>query len=155
MGTHLFNAMSGLAHRRPGLAAALLLDPRPWFGIIADGHHVDPAMVRLAWQTAGERMVLVSDAVSLLGCTTDQVARLADGTLAGSTIGLDQCVRNLVAFTDAPLAEAAAAASSVPRAVLGIEPPAGTFVEIDEAGVVTQTVIDGVVAHRHFGATHV
>lgn len=147
MGTHLFNAMSGLTHRAPGLAAALLLDPRATFGIIVDGHHVDPLMVRLAWRTAGPRMVLVSDAVSLLGRSDDVVARSADGTLAGSTIGLDQCVRNLMSFADAALIDAAAAASSVPRAVLGIESPPNTFVELDDRGAVIRTMIDGVVAH--------
>lgn len=146
MGTHLFNAMSGLNHRSPGLAAALLLDPRAFFGIIADGHHVDPAMVRLAWQTAGPRLVLVSDAVALLG-RGDEVARLADGTLAGSTIGLDRCVRNLVAFAGATMAEAAAAASTAPRSVLGLPPPADTFVDLDDDGVVQQTVIDGALAY--------
>lgn len=148
MGTHLFNAMSGLAHRAPGLAAVLLGDSRARFGIIVDGHHVDPLMVRLAWLSARDRLVLVSDAVSRLGCSDDAVAALADGTLAGSTIGLDQCVRNLVAFTDATLVEAVAAASTGPRAVLGIDPAADTFIDLDAEGVVRRTVIDGVVAYE-------
>lgn len=148
MGTHLFNAMSGLGHRSPGLAAALLLDERSRFGMIADGVHVDPAMVRLAWQTAGERMVLVSDAVSMLGVTTEDVARLGNGTLAGAVVGIDQCVRNLADFCGASLADAAGAASLRPRAVLGIDPPPDTFVEIDDHGVVCATVIGGETAYE-------
>ena len=143
MGTHLFNAMSGLGHRAPGLAAALLLDERATFGIIADGHHVDPAMVQLAWRVAGERMVLVSDAVSLMGRTDESAARLANGTLAGATIGLDNCVQNLMAFTGTDVFEAASTASNRPRQVLGIASPNDTWVDVDDDGVVRRTVMAG------------
>lgn len=145
MGTHLFNAMSGLHHREPGLAAALLDTPELHVGLIADGQHVAPTMVRLAWRLAGERIVLVSDAVSLLGLSDQPAARRTDGTLMGATVALDQCVRNVVAFGAADLTSAAAAASSVPRAVLGIPVLPSTHVEIDEQGMVGQTVIDGAV----------
>ncbi len=148
MGTHLFNAMSGLGHRSPGLAAALLIDERVRFGMIVDGVHVAPAMVRLAWQAASERMVLVSDAVALLGVTAEPVARLGDGTLAGATIGIDQAVRNVVSFCDADLGEAAAAAAARPRAVLGLDPPPDTYTELDEQGIVCLTVIDGESVYR-------
>lgn len=148
MGTHLFNAMSGLAHREPGLAAALLVDARAWFGLIADGHHVAPAMVDLVWRAAGDRLVLVSDAVSLLGGTDTQVARLAGGTLAGSVIALDHCVRNLMAFAGVGLIDAVAAASTRPRAVLGVETRPKTHTELDDGGVVLRTVIDGAVVYE-------
>lgn len=141
MGTHLFNAMSGLHHRSPGLAAALLLDSRASFGLIADGEHVAPDMVRLAWLAAPDRLVLVSDAVAALGTTDASVARLENGTLAGAVVAIDECVRNLVDFCDCSLVEAAHAASSKPRAVLGIDPPRDTFIELDELGVVTRTVM--------------
>ncbi len=148
MGTHLFNAMSGLGHRTPGLAAALLLDDRVRFGIIADGVHVDPAMVRLAWQAASDRMVLVSDAVALLGVTADPVARLPNGTLAGATVGIDQAVRNVVRFCDAGLGDASAAAAVRPRAVLGLDTPPDTYIELDDDGIVCLTVIDGESVYR-------
>ena len=148
MGTHLFNAMSGLEHRSPGLAAALLLDERVRFGIIADGFHVDPAMVRLAWQAASDRLVLVSDAVALLGVTADPVARLRNGTLAGATVGIDEAVRNVVRFCNADLGEAAEAAAARPRAVLGLDPPPDTYTELDDQGFVCLTVIDGKTLYR-------
>ncbi len=141
MGTHLFNAMSGLHHRSPGLAAALLLDARATFGLIADGEHVAPDMVRLAWRSAPDRLVLVSDAVASLGLTHDPVASLDNGTLAGSVVAIDQCVRNLIDFCGCSLAEASHAASARPRSVLGLDPPHGTFVELDDRGEVVRTVI--------------
>lgn len=114
-------------------------------GLIADGEHVAPPMVRLAWRAAGDRIVLVSDAVSLLGTSDRPVARRSDGTLMGATIGLDQCVRNVVLFGAADLDAATAAASSVPRSLLSVEPPAGSEVVLDDSGMVLQTVLDGSV----------
>jgi hypothetical protein len=65
--THLFNAMGGLHHREPGLAGVALTDPRPHVWLIADGVHVDPAVVALAAGALGDRTVLVTDAVAALG----------------------------------------------------------------------------------------
>ncbi len=143
MGTHLFNAMGGLHHRQPGLAATLLTDNRVSPSMIVDGHHVAPEMVRLAWKLAGSRIVLVSDAVSLLGTTSDPVARLSDGTIAGATIALDQCVRNLVEFTGCSLAEAAAAASARPTHILGMAADPGDQTVLDGDGNVLRTEIGG------------
>lgn len=143
MGTHLFNAMSGLHHREPGLAAALLDRADLAVGLIADGHHVAAAMVRLAWRAAGERIVLVSDAVSLLGTTSVDVALRSDGTLMGATVGLDQCVRNVVAFGAADLHQAVRAASSFPRQVLGVDSPPNTWVDLDDDGRVEAVVLGG------------
>lgn len=145
MGTHLFNAMSGLGHRSPGLAAGLLDRPELAVGLIADGEHVAPAMVRLAWRLAGDRMVLVSDAVSLLGTTSDRVARLADGTLAGSTVGLDTCVRNAARFAECPIDEVVSAAASRPRRLLGVPALEDTHTDLDGDGHVVQTTIGGSV----------
>lgn len=151
MGTHLFNAMSGLHHRDPGLAAALLsdrfsADNSPCVGIIADGEHVAPEMVRLAARLAGERLLLVSDAVALLGTAGNQaVAKRSDGTLMGATVGLDRCVENLVAFTGCALDAATAAASTVPRQLMSIDIDAETYTDVDDAGRVTKTVMAGAV----------
>lgn len=145
MGTHLFNAMSGLHHRSPGLAAALLLDSRASFGLIADGEHVAPDMVRLAWRIAPDRLLLVSDAVAALGLTGETVATLDNGTLAGAVVAIDQGVRNLVDFSGCSLLEAAHAASSKPRAVLAIDHPRDTYVELDHRGSVARTIIAGSV----------
>lgn len=129
MVTHLFNAMGPLHHRHPGLAGVALTDERLAVGLIADGIHLDPVAVDVAWRAAGERIVLVTDAV-------DGADRLPDGTLAGSRLTLDQAVRNLVAFTGCSPAAAVAAASIRPARVLGVE-PRGVVVLDDTLQVVT------------------
>jgi len=172
MVTHLFNAMRPLHHRAPGLAGAALTDPRWRCGLIADGLHLDPEVVALAWSALGDRLVLVTDAVAALGAPPGPLrlgelaaeaveeggVRLPDGTLAGSDLSMDQAVRNLVAFTGCSLAEAAAAASASPAAVLGdgsrgrlVPGGRGDLVVLDAGGEVEATVIAGVVAFRATG----
>ena len=115
--THLFNAMPPLDHRSPGLAGAVLLDDRITAGLIADGLHVHPNMVEVAWRLKRpDKIVLISDAVGALGIqpglfvqggmeivVDDHSARLRDGTLAGSILGLDQALRNVMQFTHSRL----------------------------------------------------
>ncbi|MCP3990490.1 MAG: N-acetylglucosamine-6-phosphate deacetylase [Actinomycetia bacterium] len=124
IGTHLFNAMSGLNHREVGLAAALLLTDSTFVTMIIDGEHVDPDMVKLAWRLASHRLIAISDAVAFMGTAaasaTGSALRLYDGTLAGSTIGVDAAVRNLMSFTGCDLADAVSAASLVPARSLGL-----------------------------------
>jgi N-acetylglucosamine-6-phosphate deacetylase len=116
--THCFNAMRPLHHRDPGLAGAALDLPEVTVEAIADGEHLSLPVVRLLWRSCGrDRLCLVSDAVDLaLPGTT--AARLADGTLAGSRIGLDQAVRNCVAG-GIPLADALTMAAVTPARRLG------------------------------------
>ncbi|MEO5885870.1 MAG: N-acetylglucosamine-6-phosphate deacetylase, partial [Candidatus Limnocylindrales bacterium] len=132
--THLFNAMSGLAHRSPGLAAAALLDDDVWVELIADGLHVDPGLWPLITRLKpADRLVLVSDAVAVAG-TGDGVGRLGGlevevrggrvtlagtSTLAGSMLSLDEAVRRLVAV-GIGLPAAVAAASRNPLALIGV-----------------------------------
>jgi N-acetylglucosamine-6-phosphate deacetylase len=132
--THLFNAMSGVDHRAPGLAVAALLDDEAFVELIADGIHVDVALWPLITRLKpADRLLLVSDALSLAG-TGDGRARIGclevevvgqrvtlvrTSTLAGSVIALDDAVRNLVA-SGVPLPVAAAAASANPLAMLGV-----------------------------------
>ncbi len=128
--THLFNAMRGLHHREPGLAAAALDHPGVTAGLIADLVHVHPAMVRMAVRLKGWRHVaLVTDAIAAAGrrvrtallagrrVRITDAPRLPDGTLAGSVLALDQAVRNLVAM-GVPLRQAVLMASAVPARVL-------------------------------------
>jgi N-acetylglucosamine-6-phosphate deacetylase len=126
--THLFNAMTGVDHRAPGLAVAALTDDDAFVELIADGHHVHPSLWPIISRTkpAG-RVILVSDALPLAGMgdgrtsvgglavdVVDGRATLAGTTtLAGSTIALDTAVRNL-AWSGIPLAVALAAASTNP-----------------------------------------
>jgi N-acetylglucosamine-6-phosphate deacetylase len=130
--THLFNAMSPLAHRAPGAVGATLADERVVAGLIVDGIHVHPTAVTAAWRALGpSRLTLVTDAVAALGLgpgptrlgTMDVVVggdgvRLADGTLAGANLALDEAVRNLIAFTGCTSAEAIATVTSTPADVL-------------------------------------
>jgi N-acetylglucosamine-6-phosphate deacetylase len=132
--THLFNAMEPFEHRAPGLIGALVEDPVAVAGLIADGVHSHPAAVAAAWRwLRPDRLALVTDAMAgtgagdgeyPLGGTTVTVkeGRAIDtsGRLAGSTLTLDQAVRNLIEFTACPPAEATAAASTVPARVLGL-----------------------------------
>ena len=140
-GTHLFNAMPAFDHRQPGLVGALLTDQRLTSGIIVDGIHVHPATVNLAWKVLGEsRTSLVTDAMAALGMPPGEYqlgghkvfvdgssAKLADGTLAGSLLSLDQAMRNLIKFTGCSLDEALAAITHVPARLLGLNSSLGNL----------------------------
>jgi len=140
-GTHLFNAMAPLHQREPGVAGAVLTDPRVVAGIICDGFHTHPAMVKLAWQAlGGRRLNLVSDAIAALGMlpgrysighsrinVDDTCARLLDGTLAGSIVGLDGALRNLLAFTGCALEEGLQTITTTPASVMGLGANRGTI----------------------------
>ncbi|HYO50664.1 MAG TPA: N-acetylglucosamine-6-phosphate deacetylase [Chloroflexia bacterium] len=133
-GTHLFNVMPVMDHREPGLVGALLGDGRVTVGLIADGIHLHPSMVALAWKAKGpSRISLVTDAMAALGMSDgtyklgDQdvivaggAARLADGRLAGSVLTLDQAVRNLVSFAGCSPSDAILAVTTVPASLLGM-----------------------------------
>lgn len=123
--THGFNAMSGLDHRRPGLVGAALIDDRVAVSLIADLVHVHPAALRVAFRCKPVgRVVLVTDAAAvgwLPGVVHDGDApRLADGTLAGSTLALDQAVANVVRHCGVGLDEAVFAAATTPADLLGL-----------------------------------
>lgn len=169
-GTHLFNAMPPLHHRKPGLAAALLSDKRLTIGLIADGIHVHPAMVKLAWQLAGSRLNLVTDAMTALGMppgayvlgdqtvqVTETDARLADGTLAGSVLSLDQALRNLMTFAGVNLAQVLPLVTERPASLLGQADTLGRVAQgaqadlvlLDPAHQVVLTMVAGqIVYHR-------
>ena len=133
--THLFNAMTGVEHRAPGVAVAALTRDDVFVELIADGQHVHPALWPIVWRTKpADRLMLVSDALSMAGMGDGRITlggleievrgdrvTLADGsgTLAGSVIALDTAVRNLVT-AGATLPMAIAAASRNPLEMLGI-----------------------------------
>lgn len=139
--THLFNAMSPLVNRAPGMTGAALEDDRTTAGLIVDGHHVHPAAIRIALKAKGyERLMLVTDAMPLVGVTDDRFLlqgreirregdRLidAEGTLAGSTLTMADAVRNVIAQTGIDLRRAVAMASATPAAVLGISDRRGAI----------------------------
>lgn len=123
--THLFNGMSGLHHRSPGLAAAALLDDRLTPTIIPDLIHVHPALLRLAHASKPD-LVAVSDAVApgagasggLRVVEREGAVYLDDGTLAGSVLTMAGAFRNLVAV-GVPVADAIAMTSTRPAALVG------------------------------------
>ena len=133
--THLFNAMTGIDHRAPGVAVAALLDDAVYVELIADGVHVHPAVWRLITRLKPrDRLLLVSDALAIAG-TGDgrgQVGELevevaglratlaGTSTLAGSVIALDDAVRNVVG-AGLSLPATVAAASRNPLALLGVD----------------------------------
>ena len=129
--THLFNAMSGLESRAPGLVGAALHHRLP-SGIIADGIHVHPANVALARAVLGDRLYLVTDAMATLGSDLPgfdvagrrialRDGRLTDagGRLAGAHLAMDEAVRNVVRWGIAPLSKALAMATAGPAAAIG------------------------------------
>ena len=130
--THLFNAMSGIDHRNPGLAVAALVDDDAYAELIADGFHVHPALWPIITRTKpADRLLLISDALPLAGMGDGRTrvgglevdvrggraTLVGTDTLAGSTIALDTAVRNLVR-EGLPLVRAVQAASSNPAALL-------------------------------------
>jgi N-acetylglucosamine-6-phosphate deacetylase len=132
--THLFNAMSQLNARAPGLVGAALDDDRLFAGIICDGIHVDRAALRVAFRCKGrDRLMLVTDAMPLAGTNdrhfmlqgrqiTLQNNRLTgpDGTLAGAHLTMIEAVRNAVALLGISLVDALIMASATPAAFLGL-----------------------------------
>jgi N-acetylglucosamine-6-phosphate deacetylase len=117
--THCFNAMSSLHHREPGVAGASLLLPELRCELIADNIHVHPAVMDiLAKAKTAQGVILITDSISAVGMPdgvytlegqpvtlADGAARLADGTLAGSTLTMDAALRNFSAATRLPLEE--------------------------------------------------
>jgi N-acetylglucosamine-6-phosphate deacetylase len=164
--THLFNAMAPLSPREPGIVGAALYDQTTWCGIIVDGHHVDPVMLKLALRCKRhDRFMLVTDAMPAVGSSAptfvlqgrtiqviDGVCRDENGTLAGTALDMATAVRNAVSLLDLPLAQAARMASEYPAAFLGLERELGRIapgyradlVLLDDALHVQRTWIGGI-----------
>jgi N-acetylglucosamine-6-phosphate deacetylase len=164
--THLFNAMSPLASRAPGMVGAALEDPRSWCGVIVDGHHVHPASLRVALKAKPRgKLLLVTDAMPPVGAddpsftldgetitARDGVCRIANGTLAGSALSMIEAVRNAVGMLGLPLEEAVRMASAYPADFLGLGSTHGRiaanfradFTVVDADLRVTETWIAGV-----------
>jgi len=163
--THLFNAMSQLTGREPGAVGAALEDPSSWCGIIVDGEHTDPVVLRIALRCKPhDRFMLVTDAMPSVGTDNGsfelQGRRITvngyacfdeDGRLAGSNIDMASCVRNAVSMLGLPLPEAVRMASEWPAEFLGLTHDTGriapglkaNLVLADEKLDVLETWIDG------------
>ncbi|RFU61992.1 N-acetylglucosamine-6-phosphate deacetylase [Peribacillus glennii] len=148
--THLFNGMTALHHREPGVAGAALLMEEVKAEIIADGIHVSPEMVKLAYKQKGVHgLILITDSMRAK-CLTESTykfggqnvhvkdgkAILPDGTLAGSTLMMDQAVRNMLAYTDCSLEDAIQMASENPAKQLNIFDRKGSITKGKDADLV-------------------
>ena len=163
--THLFNAMSPLGSREPGVVGAALYDQNSWCGIIADGHHVDPRVLKIAFRaTALRRFMLVTDAMPSVGgsksfmLNSEKISAAggkcvnAHGTLAGSDLDMATAVRNAVTMLGLDLADAAMMASANPATFLGVDHELGriapgmraSLVLLNDQLQVVETWIDGV-----------
>ena len=163
--THLFNAMSQLGAREPGMVGAALDHDNTWCGIIADGHHVSSASLRIAHRCKGpEKLMLVTDAMPPVG-SADDVFHLmgnritvkdgvcvdASGTLAGAALDMASAVRNMMQASGCTLAETSVMASTSPAAFLGLQQRTGTitagmqadFVVLNEQFHAIKTIIGG------------
>jgi N-acetylglucosamine-6-phosphate deacetylase len=152
LGTHLFNAMEPMTVREPGLAGVLLTDQRAHFGVIADGVHLAPEMLQIAWRLGPDRLILVTDAISATGMpegifdiggipvtASSGAVRNVEGSLAGSVLTMDRAVAVLMETTTANLNGATRAATQNPAAALR-RPDLGTLVVGSRGDVV---LLDG------------
>jgi N-acetylglucosamine-6-phosphate deacetylase len=148
-GTHLYNAMSPLVHRAPGVVGALLSDDRTSVGIIADGVHVHEAALQIAYRQKGpDALALVTDAMEAAGMPDGEyelggravrleagAVRLPEGTLAGSALTMDVALRNAARLLDIPMYEALRMTTSTPAAILGL-PAKGRIIPGADADLV-------------------
>ena len=139
--THLFNAMTQMGSREPGMVAAALLDRSSHFGLIVDGVHVHPATLRVAIAARGlEGAMLVTDAMppvggaqrsfTLMGQSihvVDGICRGPDGTLAGSALNMAQAFRNAIDMMGCSMVEASRMASGNPARFLRLEDRKGAI----------------------------
>jgi len=173
--THLFNAMREFHHREPGAVGAAL-ECDAMVELIADGVHVHPAAIRLLLKAIGiDRICLITDSISASGLGDGQYslggldvfvkgaeARLADGTLAGSTLTMDKAVKNFTGFTGVSLPEAVRTASLNPATLLGIDERKGSIEEgkdadiivFDEELTIHYTIIGGVSVYSRNESNH-
>ena len=166
--THLFNAMSQLSPREPGIVGTAFDESRIVAGLICDGVHVAPANMRTAFKAAGvDRLFLVTDAMPSLGSaspTFDLQGRTItlaggrltapDGTLAGAHLGMIGAVRNATAMIGVPLGDALIMASRTPARFLGIDRERGCIAAGAHADLVAFDARFDVIANWIAGQAH-
>ncbi len=168
--THLFNQMTGLHHRDIGAAGAALLDDRVFVEIIGDGIHISPEMIKLALRAKGkEKAILITDAMRAKGMADGQYdlggqevtvkgpeARLADGTLAGSILKMNDALKNVCHFTGYSLQEVVQMATVNPAKQLNVFDKKGSIAVGKDADIVimdtnfkiSTTICRGKIAYR-------
>ncbi|GEN52934.1 N-acetylglucosamine-6-phosphate deacetylase [Halobacillus faecis] len=168
--THLYNQMSGLHHREPGLVGAAFTNPELLVEMIVDHIHIHPEAVRLAYQVLGsDRTILITDAMRakcLSAGTYDLAgqnvtvnngeARLSDGTLAGSILTLEEAARKMRTFAGVELNELVKMTSANAARELGIYDRKGSITKgkdadlvlLDEKGCVVTTICRGIISYN-------
>jgi N-acetylglucosamine-6-phosphate deacetylase len=172
--THLYNAMSGVHHRKPGLAAACLNEPGIRTELICDGIHVDPRMAQLAWRAKGrEGITLITDATAAQGIgdgdykmgdfqirVRGPLCTLMDEvTIAGSVLTMNIAARNAMKFTGMNLIDAAYSASLLPAQTCGVAGRKGSIEAGKDADIavlhpdfsVSHTIRAGTIAYQREG----
>lgn len=172
--THLYNAMSGVHHRKPGLASAVLNEPGIQAELICDGVHVHPRMAQLAWRAKGrDGVTLITDATAAQGVgdgtftlgdfqiqVRGPLCTLMDGvTIAGSVLTMNRAVGNAIDFTGMSLIDAAHTSSLAPARACGVANRKGSIEVGKDADLavlkpdfsVWLTIRAGAVAYEHLG----
>ncbi|MFL0894242.1 N-acetylglucosamine-6-phosphate deacetylase [Vibrio parahaemolyticus] len=150
--THLFNAMTPMVGREPGVVGAIYDTPEIYAGIIADGFHVDYANIRIAHKIKGEKLVLVTDATAPAGANIDHFIFVGkkvyyrdgkcvdeNGTLGGSALTMIEAVQNTVEHAGIALEEALRMATLYPATAIGVEDRLG---RIRKGMVANLTIFD-------------
>ncbi|MFP4079006.1 MAG: N-acetylglucosamine-6-phosphate deacetylase [Candidatus Izemoplasmataceae bacterium] len=160
LSTHLYNGMRAFSHREPGIIGACLSEDALYSELIVDGIHLHPAAVKLAYRSKSpDRLILISDAMRATGLpegeydlggqkvyTKDGQARLEDGTLAGSTLTLQNAVRNSIRLCDIPLVEAVRMATYNPAKAIQVAHNVGEIKEGLQADIL---VFDANINLKH------
>jgi N-acetylglucosamine-6-phosphate deacetylase len=169
--THTFNGMAGLHHRRPGTAGAVLSDDRIYAQVIADGIHLHPATVKILVRSKSiKKTILITDAIRATGLEDGAyelgghminviggIARTESGSLAGSTLTMDQALRNIMNFTGLSLHEALPMATIVPAEAMGWTGKKGVLapgadadvVLLDDHQRVQMTMVQGQIVYKN------
>ena len=147
--THLFNAMSALAHRNPGVVGAALASDNVSVEVIADTFHINPGLYQIIAKVKGDKMVLITDCTRAGGMPDGEYdlggqpiflkgieCRLADGTIAGSVLKLNSAVKNVLDHTDLPVYEVFKMASLNPAAAIRCDDRLGSLESGKDADII-------------------
>jgi len=147
--THLFNAMSALAHRNPGVVGAALASDNVSVEVIADTFHINPGLYSIIEKVKGDKMVLITDCTRAGGMPDGEYdlggqpiflkgieCRLADGTIAGSVLKLNDAVKNVIAHTALPVNEVFHMASLNPATAIGCADRLGSLEAGKDADII-------------------
>lgn len=147
--THLFNAMTPMGHREPGVAGAALMTERVSAELIADTFHISPKLFELVAKLKGDKLVLITDCTRAGGLSEGEYklggqtffvkgieCRLADGTIAGSVLKLNHAVRNFMKYTELPVWKIVRMASLTPAERIGVADRKGSLLPGRDADII-------------------